>query len=410
MSLNRVVITGRGAVSPFGIGVKTLCDNIWRGHSGVKYMPEWKSIKGLNSYLAAPVPSFDPRALIPRKNRRTMGLVAMYALLATREALTDAAIAEHELGDGKIGVAIGSTSGSPSSYTEFFQKHLVENKLDEIRSGLFFKVMGHTCSANVALALGLTGEQWAPTGACASSSQAIGLGYLLIRFGRQEIMLCGGAEETNPIVTAVFDVIQAASHRHESVPLSPRPFDIERDGVVCGGGSGILVLESLISARKRGATIYGEILGFGHVNDSHHMADPHQESLSRAMRQALSEQGVEMTQIDLINAHATGTLAGDIAEAGAIRDVFGSQVPVNALKGHLGHSLGAAGSLESIVLLEMMQRQEVVPTLHLTNPDPRCGALNYVRAVASQPLNTVVKNNFALGGIAVTLIYGRLTQ
>ncbi len=407
MVLNRVVITGRGAVSPFGVGVGNLVEGIWQGRSGVRIMEEWRRIKGLKSYLAAPVPPVDAREALPRAIRRTMGDMALHAAIAAREAVDEAGLTAEQLASGRVGTVIGSTTGSPQTYEDFYRMFLPDESIAEVKSGFFFRIMSHSCAANVSLALGIRGEQWAPASACTSAAQAIGLAYLLIGSGRQDAVVCGGADEVHHTVTMVFDVLKAASRRHELPLATPRPFDRDRDGVVCGGGSGILVLESLESARARGAEIYAEVLGFGQVCDSSHIANPDRDTMAAAMRQALAEAGVEPQAIDYVNAHATGTPQGDAAEAAAIAAVLGRPVPVSSCKGHLGHTLGAAGALESIILLEMLQRQEIIPTLHLTDPDPECACVDLVRAVRPATLDTVLKNNFALGGVNAALIFRR---
>jgi 3-oxoacyl-[acyl-carrier-protein] synthase II len=407
MVLRRVVITGRGAVSPFGAGVKPLFDGIWQGRSGVRLMEEWRQITGLKSYLAAPVPELDARAELPRAIRRTMGDMAIYAALAAREAVREAGLSESFLASGQVGTVIGSTTGSPQAYENFYQMFFPAKSIEEVKSGFFFQIMSHSCAANVSLALGIKGEQWAPASACTSAAQAIGLAYLLIGSGRQDAVVCGGADEVHHTVSIVFDVLKAASRRHDEPLSTPRPFDLERDGVVCGGGSGILVLESLESARARGAEIYAEVLGFGQVCDSTHIANPDPDAMAAAMRKAMSEAQVSGGEIDYVNAHATGTPQGDSAEAKAIARVAGRPVPVSSYKGHIGHTLGAAGALESIILLEMLQRQEIIPTLHLEHPDPECGGIDLVREVRRASLNTVMKNNFALGGVNAALIFRR---
>ena len=408
MPLNRVVITGRGAVSPFGLGVEKLISNIWDGHSAVRIMEEWRHIKGLKSLLAAPVPEFDSKKLLQRTLRRTMGPMAIYATLAAREAIKDASLEQELIVSGAAGVAIGSTTGSAVAYEDFYSRFLPDMVVEQIKSGEFFKMMGHSCAANVCLALGIQGEQWAPASACSSSAQAIGLGYLLVRTGRQQVMLCGGADEVHPSVTGVFDLLRAASISNSDPEHNPRPFDKNRDGVVCGGGSGILVLENLDSARKRGARIYGEILGFGNVNDSEHIAKPNKNSMIRAMKNALQEAGLQPDEIDYINAHATGTELGDSAEAAAINLAVDGETPVSSLKGHIGHTLGAAGALELIVLLEMIQRQEIIPTRNLEKADPECEVVNLVSTLKKLQIKTVLKNNFALGGVNVAIVIRRL--
>ncbi|MFO7761998.1 MAG: beta-ketoacyl-[acyl-carrier-protein] synthase family protein [Thermodesulfobacteriota bacterium] len=404
MPTRRVVITGRGAVSPYGLGVELLIDKVWQGCSGVRLMPDWQDIKGLKSYIAAPVPAVNSSEYLPRSLRRTMGDMAVYAVIASREAVEEAGLDKRTLTGGNTGVAIGSTTGSPGVYEEFYKNYIPKKSIEEVRSGMFFKIMGHSCAANVCLALGIRGEQWAPASACTSAAQAIGLGYILIQSGRQEIMLCGGADETNPTVTMVFDVIKAASRCTEEPLLAPRPFDSQRDGVVCGGGSGILVLESLDSARKRGANILGEIRGFGLVNGSRHIANPDEETIAKAMNQAIAEAGISHNEIDYVNAHATGTILGDIAEGTAIRKNLGDDIPVSSFKGHLGHTLGAAGSLETIVVFEMLARQEIVPTLHLENLAPELEGMDLVQGLRPCPMDYVLKTNFALGGVNTALL------
>ena len=408
MDLHRVVITGRGAVSPFGMGVPTLLDGIWDNRSAVQLMPEWQNIRGLESHLAAPVPKLDAKTLLPRGARRTMGPMAIYATLACQEAIAEAGVSKEMLGSGRLGVAIGSTTGSPGVYEQFYKDYLPSQSIEEVRSGTFFKIMGHSCAANACLALGIKGEQWAPTSACASSAQALGLGYLLVKTGRQTAVLCGGADEVHNTVTMVFDVVKAASRRTAPPLATPSPFDRDRDGVVCGAGSGMLMLESLDSARERGAPIFAEIMGFGHVTDSNHIANPDEEAITRAMRNAMDEAGLAPGDIDYVNAHATGTTLGDIAEARAIATAIGNQVPISSLKGHIGHTLGAAGALETIVLLEMINRQEIISTLHLKNPDPECLVANVIVERKKQPVNTVIKNNFALGGVNTALALKRM--
>lgn len=407
MSLKRVVITGRGSVSPFGAGCTPLVENVRQGHSGVRLIEEWREIKGLKSFMAAPVPEIDAKSLLPRAIRRTMGEMAIHAAIAAGEAADDSGLTAALLASGRAGVAIGSTTGSPEAYENFYRKFLPERSIEEMKSGFFFQIMSHSCAANVCLSLGITGEQWSPSSACSSSAQAIGLGYILIKSGRQDVVLCGGADEVHHSVTMVFDVLQAASRQNDRPTENPRPFDVDRDGVVCGGGSGILVVESLASALARGAHIYCEILGFGHVNDSSHIANPHEDAMNAAMTAALTEAGVSPGEIDYVNAHATGTVQGDRAEAAAINRSIGARVPVSSFKGHIGHTLGAAGALETIILLEMMRRQEIVPTLNLDNPDPLCHGINLCREIGPARIDTVIKNNFALGGVNTSLVFRR---
>jgi len=405
MGLKRVVITGLGAVSPYGLGVDKLIEGAWAGKSTVKCMDEWRSIKGLASYLAAPVPFFQPKDYLPRIVRRTMGDMAVYASLAAREAVEDGRVSAEFLKSGDLGVVMSSTTGSPSTYEHLYEQFLPEKSIEAFTSGMFFKIMGHTCSANVVQSLGINGEQWSPSSACTSSTQAIGLGYILVRSGRQQAVLCGGSDETHHSVTMFFEVLRAASHKNNTPQKTPRPFDSERDGVVCGGGSGVLLLESLESAQKRDARIYGEIVGFGNVSDPVHIANPQVESMAKAMEKALNEAGVNGRDVDYINAHATGTIQGDQAEAEAVFKVAGKEVPVSSMKGHIGHTLAAAGSLESILTLEMMRRGEILPTLNLENVDQNCKQIKLVTTTTQKTIITAVKNSFALGGVNIALVF-----
>ncbi len=406
LSMNRVVITGMGAVSPFGIGVETLCSCIWQGKSAVKFMKDWQHIKGLNSLIAAPVPDINAKKLIHRTLRRTMGPMAIWSAIAAREAVKDACLTPEDLSSEDTGVIIGSTTGSPSVHEEFYREFLPEETIEGVKSGVFFKIMGHSCAANVCLDLKIKGHQWATASACTSSSQAIGLGFILLRTGIQRIVLCGGADEVHPTVTMVFDVLKAASRKNVTPNQTPSPFDKDRDGVVCGGGAGILVLETLESARKRKAKIYAEILGFALNCDSQHIANPDANQMAKVMQKALKDADVSPKDVDYISAHATGTNKGDIAEAQAIKQVFGKNTPVSSIKGHIGHSLGAAGVLESIVAIESFKRQELVPTLNLNTPDPACD-IELVQQVESTEVNMILKNNFALGGVNTSLLFRR---
>jgi 3-oxoacyl-[acyl-carrier-protein] synthase II len=227
----------------------------------------------------------------------------------------------------------------------------------------------------------------------------------MIASGKQDMMLCGGADEFHPLSPATFDVMNAASVRYNDAPhLTPRPFDRDRDGVVCSEGSGVLLLEELDSAQKRGARIFAEITGFATSSDTSNIADPNTESIEGCIRLALEDAGVKADGIDYVNAHATGTIQGDIAESTAIGRVFGNDVPVSSLKGHLGHTMAACGGLETIASIAMIDKGSLVPTLNLENVDPLCGDIRHVRQIETADLQTVLKNNFALGGVNTCIV------
>ncbi|NPA73050.1 MAG: beta-ketoacyl-[acyl-carrier-protein] synthase family protein [Gammaproteobacteria bacterium] len=405
--MERVVITGMGAVSPYGIGVEPFINGLKKGHCAVKLMEEWREIEGLRSHLAAPVDEIDFKKYIKRKFRRNMGRMAMYAAIAAQEAVDHAGLSQNMLSSGKTGVVMGSTTGSPEFYEQFFSGYLPNKVFDGIKSGTFFKIMSHTCSANVAQMLSIRGEQWSSCSACASSSQAIGLGMLLIQSGRQEVVICGGADEVHPMVTAVFDLVGAASVRNHAPQTTPRPFDKDRDGVVCGEGGGALILESLSHAQARGAHILGELLGFGHSNDCKHITSPDVEAMMMAMNSALDHAGIKAEDIDFINGHATGTEIGDKAEALAISEVFGNNVLINSFKGHIGHALGAAGVLETIAALDAFKSHTLMPTLHFKELAPDFPAINVLTEPWKGNINLFLKNSFAFGGVNTSFVVKR---
>jgi 3-oxoacyl-[acyl-carrier-protein] synthase II len=407
MLLRRVVITGMGSVSPFGLGVAALMDALLAGRSGVVKVPALEGITGMRTRLAALATGVDPLS-IPRKFRRSMSNMSVFATLASQDAAAMAGLSAKELGGGRLGVSIGSTTGSPQTLQEFFKDFESDHSLERMKSTLFFHIMNHSCAANVAQALGVTGRMLAPAAACSTSCHAVGYAAEIIGLGKQEFMLCGGADEFHPLTCGTFDIINAASHAFNDSPSStPRPFDRDRDGIVCGEGSGILLLESLESALKRGATILAEITGFATNTDPGSIANPNPAAIADCMRLALADAGLEPSQVDYVNAHATATEQGDVAECAAISAVFGSHTPTSSLKGHLGHAMAASGTLELAACVEMIRRQLLVPTLNLERVDPLCATVLHLKGVENRRVDTVIKNNFALGGVNSSIILRR---
>lgn len=407
MQTRRVVITGMGSISPFGRGVDIVIESLFAMKSGVTNIPALADFGGLRTHVAAVVPDMDPKE-IPRKYRRSMSKMSIYATLACQEAVSQGNVTEAQLSGGRLGISIGSTVGSPIATQEFFEDFLTYRSLERMRATTFFQIMNHSCATNVAQALRITGRILAPSSACSTGCQAIGYGFEMIASGKQDMMLCGGADEFHPLSPATFDIMSAASVRYNDTPhLTPRPFDRDRDGVVCSEGSGILLLESLDSARKRGAQIFAEITGFSTSSDTSNIADPNAESIETCIRLALDDAGLQPDNIDYVNAHATGTVQGDIAESNAIKKVFGDNVPVSSLKGHLGHTMAACGALETIASIAMIDKDTLIPTLNLENVDPLCGNIRHVRQIETADVNTVLKNNFALGGVNTCIVIRR---
>ncbi len=404
MQLNRVVITGVGAISPLGRGVDSFMGGIVAGENAVQYMEEWSRYKGMASHVAAPAEMKDEKK-IPRRSRRSMGRMSIFAAQASEQSLADSGINPAEMPPGRMGCIIGSTTGSARSISKAFEIMLPERDLSQLPSSMFFQCMSHTAAANVAQYLGLTGYVMATAAACASSLQAIGTGYELIRSGRQDVFLCGGAEELHPTVTGSFDVIFATSAKYNHTPKkTPRPFDKNRDGLVCGEGSGILVLEEYERAVRRNARIYAEIIGYSTGGSGFHISQSDKKSMIYCMGEALNSAQVMPKEIDYINAHATGTLQGDKEEAEAIRELFGGTVSVNSLKGYIGHTLGASGAIELIASLLMMEKGVIYPTLNLDNISPDCEGINHIIKPVKKEINTILKNCFAFGGINAALV------
>ena len=367
----------------------------------------WEGHAGLGPRVAGMWEGLDPEGAIPRKHRRSMGRVAQLCTVAARAAATHAGIGDNLLGSGRLGLAVGSTTGSASATIEFYD-NLLQHGVRGNKSTAFLKVMSHTCAANVALALGITGRVWGPISACTSASQSIGLAYDTLRLGAQDVMLCGGADEAHYTTAGIFDLAGAASKAFNDTPEeTPRPFDARRDGMVVGEGSGILVLERLAHAEARGATIYGELIGFATGCDGSHITSPAAEGMEACMRNALSSAGLEPAEVDYINAHATGTEAGDPTEAQATAAVFGDRVPMSSTKGQTGHTLGACGGIESIFVLAAMAGGFVPGTRNLEETDPHCAGPWLLRQAEERDVRVAMNNNFAFGGINTSLIFRR---
>lgn len=403
--MRRVVITGMGVVSPFGMGLDALMDGLEAGRSCVRRMEGWEDYKGLRSLVAAPAEVVDEKR-IPRQKRRTMGRMSIFAAQAAEMALADAGLSA--IDPERTGCIVGSTMGSAKSINDAFELMLPDHDLTKMNSTMFFQCVAHTAAANVAQYLNLGGIVMDTAAACASALQAIGTGYDLIRLGRQDVLLCGGAEELHQTVTGSFDVLYATSSGYNDNPHeTPRPFDRDRDGLVCGEGSGIVVLEDYAHAKARGARIYAEILGYETCASHTHMSQSDRSSMVRCMHGALKGAGIGAADIDYISAHATATTQGDKEEAEAIAEIFGARVPVSGLKGYIGHTLGASGAIELAATLVMMQRGVIYPTLNLKNISPECAGIDHVIEARSAKMNTILKNCFAFGGINTALVCRR---
>lgn len=405
----RVVVTGMAGLCALGDAWPAVAAALRNGDTGVRRIDAWGGLEGLRTRLGAPVAGALDLSAHPRKKLRAMGRVARLAAIASERALADAGLAGSPLvSDGTLGLSFGSASGSPPALVEYARAFGVEHSTKGVSPIGYLQFMSHTCAANLAQLFGVRGLVVPTCSACASASQAIGVGLDAIRLGRQPLMLVGGAEELHEINAAIFDGLLATSTRNDEPERTPRPFDRARDGLVVGEGAGALVLEDLAHARRRGARIHAEVLGYGSCCDGTHLTEPDATGMQRAMALALADAGVAAGAVGYVSAHATATEAGDIAESVATHAVFGANVPVSSQKGHLGHTLGACGALEAWITLAAMNEGWLPPTANLTEPDPRCAPLDHVMgAPRAAEIELAVSNNFGFGGIDTSLVLRR---
>lgn len=407
--MRRVVVTGMGAMSSIGDDWASVQKNLAAERTGIRYMNDWDVFSDMRTRLGGPIiePQLSPN--FTRKNTRTMGRVSKFAVTAAERALADAGLLDDpSIKDGRMGVSLGSCTGSTDAVMEFCGL-LSEHSLRSLNATSYLRMMSHTATVNIGLYFGLTGRVIPTASACTSGSQGLGYAYEAIRYGRQTMMLAGGAEELCPSESAVFDTLYATSVANDTPELSPRPFDTGRDGLVIGEGAGLMVLEEYESAKARGAKIHAEIVGFATNSDGVHATRPNQETMGRAMEMALEDANLSASQIGYVSAHGTATDFGDIAETQATQTVLGVDKPISSMKSYLGHSLGACGGLEAWASIEMMNSDWYHGTANLTDLDERCGDLDYIIGGGkSFSSDYVMSNNFAFGGLNTSLIFKRV--
>lgn len=404
----RVVVTGMGGLTALGHDWPAIAARLHARRSGVRHMTEWDSYADLNTRLAAPVASYALPPHYNRKSMRSMGPVAVMSTRATELALADARLLQHPvLKSGRTGIAYGACSGSAEPVV-VFGRMASTGSLRGVTSNTYVQMMSHTGAVNISLFFGITGRIIPSSSACTSGSQAIGFACETIRAGKQTVMIAGGAEELSIGPTAVFDTLFATSTRNDAPHTTPRPFDRDRDGLVVGEGAATLILEDLEHAQQRGAPIYAEVAGFGCNADGAHITQPQTGTMAVVMQLALEDAGLAPSAIGYVNAHAAATERGDIAESFATQQVFGKRMPVSSLKSYFGHTLGACGSLEAWLSIEMMRAGWFAPTINLDNVDPQCAELDYLTGEGRNfSADYIMSNNFAFGGINTSLIFRR---
>ena len=409
----RVVVTGLGAITPLALSVEETWQGLIAGRSGIGRVTQFDP-SDYPTQILGEVKGFKAQDYMDRKKAKRMARFSQFAVAATGMALEDAGLAIDEENTEEIGVLLGNAIGGIEE-TEKACRIMLER--GGMRISPFYVVMmpPNLAAFQVAYTYGIKGYSSTISTACAAGTQAIGEAAEVIRRGKARVMVAGGTEGgACELALAVFCVGRAYSTRNNEPERACRPFDKDRDGFVGGGGSGILILESLEHALERGARIYAEVLGYGASNDAYHLIAPDPEGMgaARAVRWALEDAGVQPSEVDYINAHGTGTPLGDVSETLAIKKVFGDHayhVPISSSKSMIGHLWGAAGAVESIVCILTIRDSIIHPTINLETPDPDCD-LDYVPNVARKAqVDIATCNSFGLGGQNACAVYGRYT-
>jgi 3-oxoacyl-[acyl-carrier-protein] synthase-1 len=401
--MSRVVITGMGIYSVIGKNLTEVKESLYHGRSGIVFDPLRKEM-GFRSALTGMTDRPQLKGILDRRMRIGLPAQGEYAYISTVEALHQAGIEQSYLDANEVGILFGNDS---SAVPVVESVDILRQKKDTmmIGSGYIFQSMNSTVSMNLSVIFRLKGVNFTLSGACASGSHAIGIGYLLIKQGLQDMIICGGAQEINPESTASFDALNAFSIRESEPTKASRPFDRDRDGLVPSGGAATVIIESYESAMKRGAKIYGEIIGYGFSSNGEHISMPNVDGPVRAMEKAIRDAGIKPSAIDYINAHATSTQAGDANEASSISMVFGNSRPlVSSTKSMTGHEMWMGGASEVIYSTLMMNGGFVAPNINFENPDEITAKINIAAETTPCEIGAFLSNSFGFGGTNSSLI------
>ncbi|QDE69722.1 beta-ketoacyl-[acyl-carrier-protein] synthase II [Myxococcus xanthus] len=416
MSQRRVVVTGTGLVSALGTGTEKNWQALIAGKSGIAQVARF-DVGKIDTRIAGEVKDFEPEAFIEKREVRRMDLYAQFALAAAQMAVTESGIPigpdqPHGYIPEKVGVIVGSGIGGISSLEEQHRKGL-EKGFDRLSPFFIIQMIINMAPGLISMRYNCKGPNWAPVSACATSAHAIGEAWKSIRLGETDAVIAGGAEAAiTPLGLGGFSVMKALSTRNDDPAGASRPFDKDRDGFVMGEGAGILVLEEMEAAKKRGANILAEVVGYGANSDAYHVTQPapEGEGAARCMRLALQSAGMNPEDVGYINAHGTSTPFNDANETKAIKAVFGDharKVAVSSTKSMTGHMLGAAGGFEGVVSALALARNILPPTINQTSPDPDCD-LDYVPNQAREArVDAVMSNSFGFGGTNAVLVFKR---
>jgi 3-oxoacyl-[acyl-carrier-protein] synthase II len=402
MSKRRVVITGFGAITAVGNTVKETWNSLLEGKSGIAKITLFDS-SDFKTNIAAEVKNYDPLNYFDKKESRKLDRYAQFAIISADEALAMSGLKLENEDRDRIGVIIGSGIGGMSSFENEHEK-LFKGGPRKVSPFFIPLMIADIAAGHVSIKYNLKGPNYATVSACATSGHSIGLGLRTIQYGDADIMVCGGAEASiTPMGVAGFNASKALSTRNDEPEKASRPFDKERDGFVMGEGAGNIVLEELEHAKKRGATIYAEVAGMGFTADAHHITQPAPggEGAIRAMRIAIQDAGLNITDVQYLNAHGTSTYFNDKNETEAIHTLFGEHahnLSISSTKSMTGHMLGAAGAMEMIVASLAVLENKIPPTINLTVSDPECD-LNYTpNKMAEKEVNAAISNSFGFGG------------
>ncbi len=410
----RIVITGLGCVSPIGNSVAETWASASAGKSGTGPITHFDA-KDHESRVAAEVKNFDANALFGRKEARRMDRYTQFAVTATQEALTHSGLKITDDNRERIGAYIGTGIGGLSTLLTEAEVYRAKGPR-RVSPFLVPMMLPDTAGGQIAILFGIRGPNLGMNSACATATNAIGEAAEVMRRGNADVMLAGGAEAAIvPLALAGFDVMGALSHHNDAPEAASRPFDKTRDGFVCGEGGAVLVLETEAHAQARGATIYGEIAGYGITNDAHHISAPPETGYGAVacMRLALKQAGLEPRAVDYLNAHGTSTPLNDKSETAAVKTVFGEHaydLPMSSTKSMTGHLLGAAGAVEAVICVKALQEHLIPPTINYQTPDPDCD-LDYVPNTArAKDLYYIMSNSFGFGGHNACVIFGKYTN
>ncbi|MBR5771047.1 MAG: beta-ketoacyl-[Alistipes sp.] len=400
---NRVVITGMGIYSCIGKNKEEVVKSLFEGKSGIGIVPERKEM-GYQSALSGILEKPNLKGALDRRQRLCLSEHGQYAYVATVEALAQAGIDKEYLLNNEVGILYGNDSSAEAVITG---TDVIREKKNTVLvgSGNIFQSMNSTITMNLSTIFNLRGINFTVSGACASGSHAIGLGYMLIKQGLQECVICGGAEEVNKYSMGNFDALNAFSSREDDPTKASRPFDKNRDGLVPSGGAASIILESYESAIKRGATILAEVVGYGFSSNGDHISVPNVDGPKRSLMMAIRDAGVDISEIKYVNAHATSTPVGDLNEAKAIAEVFGQHKPyVASTKSFTGHEMWMAGASEIVYSTLMMQNNFIAANLNFEEPDEASVNINIPTKRIDMEFDTFLSNSFGFGGTNSSLI------